>query len=127
VLSKISKISLVILCVYIIFTKIYVAVYHTPSDITVRLNDFIVCCSCISLSFIVFRKTGRIKYAFIFIPFLLFAIYTQTVIEGFNALSQREDVIYPGEYLWIYDIPNLLSIFIMICLLVLTIIKNKKI
>lgn len=124
--NKILKISSAIPCSYIVFAKIYVTIYYTLSDMVEHFSNFIVCCSCISLFLIIFGKIRRIRYTFIFITLLLFGIYTQTIIEGFNALSQRRDVIYPSEYLWIYDIPNILSILEMICLLILIVIKAPK-
>ena len=100
--------------------------YCTSSDIVDHLTNFIVCCSCIGLSFFIFGKIRQKKYVLIFIPFLLFSVFTQTLTEGLNLLTQREGAIYPSKYLWIYDIPNLLSILAMIYLLILIVIKSKK-
>jgi hypothetical protein len=92
-MNKILKIFSIIPCLYTVLTKIYVTIYYTSSDTAVHFTNVIVCCSCISLSFIIFGKIRRIRYAFIFILLLLFGICSQTIIEGFNTLSQRKDVI----------------------------------
>jgi hypothetical protein len=100
--------------------------YQRSSDMVIYFTEIIVCCSCISLPLVVFRKIKRIRYAFGFILLLFFGVCIQIIIEGINILSQRVDVLYPSKYLWIYDIPNILSVFIMIRLLILIVIRNKK-
>lgn len=123
-LDKILKFFLAILCLYIVIAKTYVTIYYEYSDILDYFANFIVCCSFISLYFILFRKIKRIRYAFFIIIFLLVGILNQIMVEGFNVFNQRKDMIYPNEYLLIYDIPNILSIFVMIYLLILIIIKS---
>jgi len=127
-LNKILKIILAILCSYIILAKIYVTMYYTSSDIVEHLTNFIVCCSCIGLYFIIFNRIKRIGIllSLVLLLILLFAIFTQTITEGLNALTKSKYAIYPNTYLWIYDIPNLLSILVMIFLLILILIKNRK-
>jgi hypothetical protein len=125
-LNRVLRFFLVIFCLYVIISKIYVAMHYRSSDIAVLFTEIIVYCSCISLPLIMFGKIKRIRYTFVFILLLLFGIYIQVITEGINALSQREDIIYPNEYLWIYDIPNIVSVLIMICLLILIVAKSKK-
>jgi hypothetical protein len=127
-MKKLYKIFLSIICLYVIIAKIYGAICYLSSDIAIHICDIIVCCSCICVPLLIWRQIHKVKYPIliILILMLMFGIWIQIISEGFNLLSKRADIIYPCEYYWIYDIPNLLSILIIVNLIVLLISKNKN-
>jgi hypothetical protein len=125
-MKKLYRILLSVICLYVIIAKIYGAIGYFSSDIVIHICDIIVCYSCICVPLLIWRKIHKVKYPILFVLMLMFGILIQVLSEGFNMLSKRVDVIYPSKYYWIYDIPNLLAIFIMINLIILLVLKNRN-
>jgi hypothetical protein len=125
-MKKLYKILLLTICLYVIIAKIYTTIYFHSADILVDISNLIVCCSCIYLTLIIWEKISRIRYMFLTILALLFGVFFQTITEGLNVLTKNPNITYPCEYYYIYDIPNLLSILIIVNLIVLLVLKNRK-
>lgn len=127
-MKKNYKISINIICLYVSITKIYVLLYNVinkKNDPSIFFVDLAVLCSCIFLSLLLWTNIKKIKYKIIWIILLVISIFLQIFIGLFDYLS-RDINITSTKALYLFDIPNFLSIFIMMFLLIL-ILKKKNI
>lgn len=127
-MKKNYKILINIICLYVSITKIYVLLYNVinkKNDPSIFFVDLTVLCSCIFLSLLLWTNIKKIKYRIIWIILLVISIFLQIFIGLFDYLS-RDINITSTKALYLFDIPNLLSIFIMMFLLIL-ILKKKNI
>lgn len=95
--------------------KIYVTVYNVTNnrcDIAILLVNFIILCSCIYLPITIVQKTYKLKCKIIWILVLLISIVLQLFMGLFDYFSRdmRTDTV---QVLWTFDLPNLLSVFII--------------
>jgi hypothetical protein len=76
------------------------------------------------LPLIIWNKIDKIRYKSIFSVLLFIAITLQIFIGLFDFFS-RDPRINQIKVLWLFDVPNLLSIVIMLLLMVL-VMKRKE-
>lgn len=127
-MKKSYKILINIICLYVSITKIYVLLYNVinkKNDPSIFFVDLTVLCSCILLSVLLWTNIKKIKYKIIWMSVLTISIFLQIFIGLFDYLS-RDINITSTKTLYLFDIPNLLSIFIMMFLFVI-ILKKKNI
>lgn len=114
-MNKFVKILLLAICLYVLIAKIYLTVYYLINaqyDIAIHFVNFIVICSCIYLPIIIMQKTYSLKYRSIWLLISLIAIILQLFVGLFDYLSRdvRTDT---SQVLWYFDLPNLLSVFVV--------------
>lgn len=118
-MNKFIKTLLLAICLYVLTAKIYIAVYYVVNDrhdAAIQLVNFIVLCSCFYLPIIIMRKTYNLKYRIIWLLILFISIVLQLFYGLFDYFSRdvRSDTV---QVLWTFDLPNLLSVFVIGCLM----------
>jgi hypothetical protein len=121
------KILFTVICLYIFSTKLYATIYNLVNnrcDWVIYFADLITICSSVVLSLLLWKKINKIKYKIIWILLLSASIFVQTFVGLFSYLS-KDPRINQIKVLWLFDMPNLLSILVMIFLLVLVMRKKQ--
>ena len=116
-----SKIMTTFMCLYVFIAKSYAGIHffsHYKCDFPILFADMVVLCACVFLVLLVWGKKIKIKYSQVWNLLSLGSIIIQIYCGLFNFLTKSQMV---DQYMiiWIYDVPHLLSVF----LLVITMIK----
>lgn len=122
------KVLFSIICLYVIIAKIYAIEYNLfyyRSDLFFYFVDLITICYSVVLLLLFWRKTNKIRNKTIWILMILASIFIQIFVGLLNYLSKdpREDRI---RVLWTFDIPNLMSLFVMLFLMIIILKKNNS-
>lgn len=122
------KVLFSIICLYVIIAKLYAIAYNLfyyRSDLFFYFVDLITICYSVVLLLLFWKKTNKIRNKTIWILMILASIFIQTFVGLLNYLSKdpREDRI---RVLWTFDIPNLMSLFVMLFLMIIILKKNNS-
>lgn len=128
VMKNSFKVLFSIICLYVIIAKIYAIVYNLfyyRSDLFFYFVDLITICYSVVLLLLFWKKTNKIRNKTIWILMILASIFIQIFVGLLNYLSKdpREDRI---RVLWTFDIPNLMSLFVMLFLMIIILKKNNS-
>jgi len=126
-LAKIFKIAITSISVYVFITRIYIIWYYFSVrnfDISILLCNFIVLGSCVLLSLVIWNRIIKIRRykALLIIPLFL-NVFFHLFWGLFDFLARNPNVNHK-KILWVFDVPNFLSIFVMVFLMIL-ILKKK--
>ena len=114
------KIMVTFMCLYVFITKTYVVIYYFirhKNDFPLLFADLIVLCACILLVLFIWRKNKKIKCTVVWNPLLMGSVIIQIYSGLFNFLTKSQ-MVDQNKVLWIYDIPYLLSFFILLITLI---------
>ncbi len=126
-MKNVLKISLSLICLYVFLAKIYAIVYALVkhiSDWPVLLVDVVVLCACVFLVLFLWGKTANIRYGIIWCLLIVGAIFTQLYVGLFNFLI-KDPGVDQTRVLWAFDLPNLLSLLILVVLMIMIIKKRN--
>ena len=115
------RIIITLMCLYVFIAKTY-AVFcffsRHKCDYLILFADLVVLCTCVLLVLYFWGKNMKIKYTLVWSLVSLGAIIMQ-IYSGLFDLLTKSPMVDQNMVLWIYDVPNLLSVF----LLIITMIK----
>ena len=115
------RIIITLMCLYVFIAKTY-AVFcffsRHKCDYFLLFADLVVLCTCVLLVLYFWGKNMKIKYTLVWSLVSLGAIIMQ-IYSGLFDLLTKSPMVDQNMVLWIYDVPNLLSVF----LLIITMIK----
>ena len=118
------RIIITLMCLYVFIAKTY-AVFcffsRHKCDYSILVADLVVLCACVLLVLLLWGKNKNVKYTLMWNLLLIGSVIMETYSGLFNFLT-KSPMINQNIVLWIYDIPNLLSVF----LLVITMIKMRS-
>lgn len=118
------RIIITLMCLYIFIAKTF-AVFcffsRQKCDYPILVADLVVLYACVLLVLFLWGKNKNIKYALMWNLLLIGAVIMETYSGLFNYLTKNQ-MINQNIALWIYDIPNSLSVF----LLVITMTKMRS-
>lgn len=117
------KLLITFMCLYVFFAKTYAVFYcffHHKCDIPILIADLVVLCACVLLVLLAWRENIKIKYTLVWNLIFLGSVIMQTYSGLFDLLT-KSPMVYQNKVLWIFDVPNLLSVF----LLVITMIRIR--
>lgn len=124
-MKNIFKILLVLICLYVFSAKMYATIsdiINYKFDIVVNFADLITIGSTLILPWLFGQKTNNIKYKIIWSLLLIVSVLIQIFVGLFSYLS-KDPRIDQVKTFWTFDIPNLLSLFIMIFLIIIILKK----
>lgn len=113
------KILSTIICTYVLFAKAYALLYYIFNhkyDFPVLSADLIIIYACVASLLLLWRKKVPIKCKTIVFVLILGSLFVQFYSGLFNLFIKNPSV-NQEIILWTYDIPNLLSIFILTALM----------
>ena len=117
------RIIITLMCLYVFIAQTY-AVFRFFSrhkrDYSILFADLVVLCACVLLILYFWGKNMKIKYTLVWSLVLLGSIIMQIYSGLFDLLTQSP-MVDQNMALWIYDVPNLLSVI----LLIITMIKIR--
>ena len=128
-MKTLLKISLSLICLYVFLAKIYAIIFSLVkhiSDWPVLLVDVVVLCACLLLVLFLWRKTANIRYGIVWCILIVGAIFAQLYVGLFNLLI-KDPSIDQTRVLWAFDLPNLLSLLIMVVLTIMIIKKRERV
>ena len=115
------RIIITLMCLYVFIAKTY-AVFcffsRHKCDYSILFADLVVLCTCVLLVLYFWGKNMKIKYTLVWSLVSLGTIIMQ-IYSGLFDLLTKSQMVDQNMVLWIYDVPNLLSVF----LLIITMIK----
>ena len=117
------RILISLMCLYVFIAKTY-AVFcffsRHKCDYSILFADLVVLCACVFLIFFFWGKSMNIKYTLVWNLILLGSVIMQLYSSLFNFLT-KNPMVDQNMILWAYDVPNLLSV----SLLVITMVKMR--
>lgn len=117
------RIIISLMCLYVFIAKTY-AVFcffsRHKCDYSILFADLVVLCACVFLIFFFWGKSMNIKYTLVWNLILLGSVIMQLYSSLFNFLT-KNPMVDQNMILWAYDVPNLLSV----SLLVITMVKMR--
>lgn len=117
------RIIISLMCLYVFIAKTY-AVFcffsRHKCDYSILFADLVVLCACVFLMFFFWGKSMNIKYTLVWNLILLGSVIMQSYSSLFNLLT-KNPMVDQNMILWAYDVPNLLSV----SLLVITMVKMR--
>ena len=117
------RILISLICLYVFIAKTY-AVFcffsRHKCDYSILFADLVVLCACVFLIFFFWGKSMNIKYTLVWNLILLGSVIMQLYSSLFNFLT-KNPMVDQNMILWAYDVPNLLSV----SLLVITMVKMR--
>lgn len=117
------RIIISLMCLYVFIAKTY-AVFcffsRHKCDYSILFADLVVLCACVFLIFFFWGKSMNIKYTLVWNLILLGSVIMQSYSSLFNLLT-KNPMVDQNMILWAYDVPNLLSV----SLLVITMVKMR--
>ena len=117
------RIIITLMCLYVFIAKTY-AVFcffsRHKCDYSILFADLVVLCTCVLLVLYFWGKNMKIKYTLVWSLVSLGTIIMQ-IYSGLFDLLTKSPMVDQNMVLWIYDVPNLLSVF----LLIITMIKIR--
>ena len=115
------RIIITLMCLYVFIAKTY-SVFcffsRHKCDYSILFADLVVLCTCVLLVLYFWGKNMKIKYTLVWSLVSLGTIIMQ-IYSGLFDLLTKSPMVDQNMVLWIYDVPNLLSVF----LLIITMIK----
>lgn len=115
------RIIITLMCLYVFIAKTY-AVFcffsRHKCDYSILFADLVVLCTCVLLVLYFWGKNMKIKNTLVWSLVSLGTIIMQ-IYSGLFDLLTKSPMVDHNMVLWIYDVPNLLSVF----LLIITMIK----
>lgn len=123
-MKLVSKITTTFMCIYVFIAKTYAVVCyfsHQKCDFQILFADMVVLCACVFLVLSVWIKYIKTKYSLVWNFFLMVSVIIQIYSGLFNYLIKSQ-MVDQNIVLWIYDVPCLLSVF----LLIITMIKIRN-
>lgn len=115
------RIIITLMCLYVFIAKTY-AVFcffsRHKCDYSILFADLVVLCTCVLLVLYFWGKNMKIKNTLVWSLVSLGTIIMQ-IYSGLFDLLTKSPMVDQNMVLWIYDVPNLLSVF----LLIITMIK----
>ena len=124
-MKNIFKILLTLICLYVFLAKIYAigfSLVKRISDWPVLLVDVVVLCACVLLVLFLWRNRANIRYGIVWCILIVGAIFAQLYVGLFNFLIKNPGI-DQTRVLWAFDLPNLLSLFILVVLMIMIIKK----
>lgn len=117
------RIIISLMCLYVFIAKTY-AIFcffsRHKCDYSILFADLVVLCACVFLIFFFWGKSMNIKYTLVWNLILLGSVIMQLYSSLFNFLT-KNPMVDQNMILWAYDVPNLLSV----SLLVITMVKMR--
>lgn len=117
------RIIITLMCLYVFIAKTY-AVFcffsRHKCDYSILFADLVVLCACVLLVLYFWGKNMKIKYTLVCSLVLLGSVIMQ-IYSGLFDLLTKSPMVDQNMVLWVYDVPNLLSVF----LLIITMIKVR--
>lgn len=117
------RIIISLMCLYVFIAKTY-AVFcffsRHKCDYSILFADLVVLCACVFLIFFFWGKSMNIKYTLVWNLILLGSVIMQLYSSLFNFLT-KNPMVDQNMILWAFDVPNLLSV----SLLVITMVKMR--
>lgn len=117
------RIIITLMCLYVFIAKTY-AVFcffsRHKCDYSILFADLVVLCTCVLLVLYFWGKNMKIKYTLVWSLVSLGTTIMQ-IYSGLFDLLTKSPMVDQNMVLWIYDVPNLLSVF----LLIITMIKIR--
>jgi hypothetical protein len=117
------RIIISLMCLYVFIAKTY-AVFcffsRHKCDYSILFADLVVLCACVFLIFFFWGKSMNIKYTLVWNLILLGSVIMQLYSCLFNFLT-KNPMVDQNMIFWAYDVPNLLSV----SLLVITMVKMR--
>lgn len=117
------RIIISLMCLYVFIAKTY-AVFcffsRHKRDYSILFADLVVLCACVFLMFFFWGKSMNIKYTLVWNLILLGSVIMQSYSSLLNLLT-KNPMVDQNMILWAYDVPNLLSV----SLLVITMVKMR--
>ena len=110
-----SKIMITFVCLYVFIAKTFVVVYrffHHKCDYPIVFADMVVLGACVLLALFLWKKDTKIKYTMVWGLFLMGSLIMQIYSGLFHFLT-KSPMVDQNMVLWIFDIPNLLSVFLL--------------
>ena len=122
-MKYVFRIIISLMCLYVFIAKTY-AVFcffsRHKCDYSILFADLVVLCACVFLIFFFWGKSMNIKYTLVWNLILLGSVIMQLYSSLFNFLT-KNPMVDQNMILWAYDVPNLLSV----SLLVITMVKMR--
>ena len=122
------KTSSSIVCLYVIMAKIYALLYYVfyhKCDLPVLIADLTIVCACVLLLLVIWRKTTNVRCKTIWCILISGALFIQIFNGLFNYLTKSSSV-NQKLVLWSFEIPNLLSVLILLTLTTIIFIEWGK-
>lgn len=117
------RIIISLMCLYVFIAKTYAVFFffsRHKCDYSILFADLVVLCACVFLIFFFWGKSMNIKYTLVWNLILLGSVIMQLYSSLFNFLT-KNPMVDQNMILWAYDVPNLLSV----SLLVITMVKMR--
>lgn len=117
-----------LICIYVFFAKVYAMVsclIKQRIDLPVLLSDLIISCACVMVILLLWRKEITVRNKIIWCVLFVSSFFVQLYSGLFNYLI-KSPMINQRVVLWVFDMPNLLSLFILLALMSLFIIDAHK-
>ena len=127
--DRLFKISLTLICLYVFLAKIYAIVFSLVKHIgdwPVLLIDAVVLCACVLLVLFLWRNRANIRYGIVWCILIVGAIFAQLYVGLFNFLI-KDPGVDQTRVLWAFDLPNLLSLLILVVLMIMIIKKWERV
>lgn len=122
------RIIITLMCLYVFLAKMYVVLcFFTrhKCDYAILFADLIVLSACILLVLFFCGKTMNIKYTMVWNLILLGSVIIQIISSLFNFLI-KSPMVDQNMVLWVYDVPNLLSVFLLIITMIIMVRYEKS-
>lgn len=110
------RIIITLMCLYVFLAKMYVVLcFFTrhKCDYAILFADLVVLCACVFLIFFFWGKSMNIKYTLVWNLILLGSVIMQLYSSLFNFLT-KNPMVDQNMILWAYDVPNLLSVSLLV-------------
>lgn len=115
------RIIISLMCLYVFIAKTY-AVFcffsRHKCDYSILFTDLVVLCACVFLIFFFWGKSMNIKYTLVWNLILLGSVIMQLYSSLFNFLT-KNPLVDQNMILWAYDVPNLLSVSLLVITMVI--------
>lgn len=126
-MNTLLKILGSLVCLYILVAKTFALLFYLNRhnyDIPLLLANCLVICICIYTIFVFWRGKTNIKFKAIWCILIAGSLFIQIYSGLFDYLT-RTPAVNPQKLFWIYDLPNLLTVFLLLVSL-LYIMKHLK-
>lgn len=126
-MNTLLKILCSFICLYVLVAKAFALPFYLNRhnyDIPILLDNCIVICICIYILFICWRGKTNIKFKAIWCILIAGSLFIQ-IYSGLLDYLTRTPAVNPQKLFWIYDLPNLLTVFLLLVSL-LYIMKHFK-
>lgn len=121
------RIIITLMCQYVFLAKMYaVFCFFTrhKCDYAILFADLIVLCACVLLILFFCGKNMNIKYPSVWNLILLGSVIVQMYSSLFNFLI-KSPMVDQHMVLWVYDMPNLLSVLLLVITMIIMVRYEK--